>query len=288
MRSSAGSRPIEESVGAGEPDGSAQRRRAAASPNRLLSSLSDKELGLLEPFLSRVDLPLGTVLERVDSRVEHAYFMESGFASVVAGGKKEVETALVGFEGMTAISAVMGDDRAINKTFIQAEGTALRIGVPQLQRVLSECPSLHQFLLRYALAFSVQVSQTAVANGRATIEKRLARWLLMADDRFRSDTFPLTHEFIATMLCVRRSGVTVALHILEGDHLIKANREYITVLDRAGLERRSDPSYGVAEREYDRLVGNRKVLRSAAGTTSRSLIAATLEAAAHSMNETRR
>lgn len=237
----------------------ARGRTAAASPNRLLSSLSDKEFGLLEPFLAPVDLPLGTVLERIDSRVEHAYFMESGFASVVAGGKKEVETALVGFEGMTAISSVLGDDLSINKTFIQAEGRAMRIGVPQLKRVLSECPSLHRFLLRYALAFSVQVSQTAVANGRATIEKRLARWLLMAQDRFRSDTFPLTHEFIATMLCVRRSGVTVALHILEGDHLIKANRRYITVLDRAGLERRSDPSYGVAEREYARLVGNRPV-----------------------------
>ncbi|WP_428663838.1 Crp/Fnr family transcriptional regulator [Reyranella sp.] len=231
------------------------------SQNRLLSSLRPEELQLLGPLLVRVDLPLGTALEKVDAPIEHAYFMESGFASVVAGGKdREVETALIGFEGMTAVNLLLGDDHSINKTFIQAEGSAMRIAAADLRHALSKCPSLHGFLLRYALAFSAQVSQTAVVNGRATIEKRLARWLLMAQDRFSSDTFPLTHEFIATMLCVRRSGVTVALHILEGDHLIKANRKYITVRDRAGLERRSDPSYGVAEKEYERLVGVRASL----------------------------
>jgi len=226
--------------------------------NRLLSSLRPEELELVGPSLVHVDLPLGTVLEKVGAPVEHAYFIESGFASVVAGGKdKEVETALIGYEGMTAVNLLLGDDHSINKTFVQAEGSAMRMEVADLRHALSRCVSLHGFLLRYALAFSAQVSQTAVVNGRATIEKRLARWLLMAQDRFRSDTFPLTHEFIATMLCVRRSGVTVALHILEGDHLIKANRRFITVLDRAGLERRSDPSYGVAETEYERLVGAR-------------------------------
>jgi len=230
---------------------------AVASPNRLLSSLKSEEFDLLAPSLIRVKLPLGTILAPAHARLEHAYFMESGFASVVAGDDKEVETALIGFEGMTAVSLVLGDDRSINKTFIQGEGSAMRIAAHDLQRALFECPSLHRFLMRYALAFGAQVSQTAVVNGRATIEKRLARWLLMAQDRFRSDTFPLTHEFIATMLCVRRSGVTVALHILEGDRLIKSNRKYITVLDRPGLARRSDPSYGVAEHEYERLVGGR-------------------------------
>jgi CRP-like cAMP-binding protein len=239
---------------------------AAKSPNRLLSSLSDEEFGLLAPSLKRVTLPLGTVLERIDASIEHAYFMESGFASVIAGGNKEVETALIGFEGVTAVSLLMGDDWSINKTFIQAEGTAMRISAQDLEHALGGCPSLHGFLLRYALAFSVQVSQTAVANGRATIEKRLARWLLMAQDRFRSDTFPLTHEFIATMLCVRRSGVTVALHVLEGDGLIKASRKNIAVLDRPGLEKKSDPSYGIAEQEYERLVG--KLAGRRAVTTS--------------------
>jgi CRP-like cAMP-binding protein len=237
---------------------------AAKSPNRLLSSLTDEEFGLLSPSLTRVTLPLGTVLERIYAPIEHAYFMESGFASVIAGDAKEVETALIGFEGVTAVSLLLGDERSINKTFIQAEGAAMRVTTQDLRNALDLCPSLHRFLLRYALAFSVQVSQTAVANGRATIEKRLARWLLMAHDRFRADTFPLTHEFIATMLCVRRSGVTVALHVLEGDGLIKANRKYITVLDRPGLERRSDPSYGIPEQEYERLVG-----KLAARTNSR-------------------
>lgn len=148
---------------------------AAKSPNRLLSSLTDEEFGLLFPSLTRITLPLGTVLERIDAPIKHAYFMESGFASVIAGGDKEVETALIGFEGVTAVSLVLGDDRSINKTFIQAEGAAMQIAAQDLRNAMGACPSLHRILLRYALAFSVQVSQTAVANGRATIEKRLAR-----------------------------------------------------------------------------------------------------------------
>lgn len=243
-----------------------------STPNRLLSALRAEELELLAPSLERVPLPLGTVLERVDTRVEHAYFVESGFASVVAGEGRGVETALIGFEGMTAVNLVLGDDMAINKTFVQGEGMALRIAAADLRRALEECPSLSRFLMRYCLAFSVQVSQTAVANGRATIERRLARWLLMAHDRFRSDTFSLTHEFIATMLCVRRAGVTVALHILEGDGLIKSNRNYIKVLDRPGLERRSDPSYGVAEQEYERLVGRRCVRGALQGTEASAVV----------------
>ena len=232
---------------------------ALASGNRLLQSLRDDEIVFLGPLLDRVQLPAGAMLEHVNSRVEYAYFMESGFASLVAGGGKGVETALVGFEGMTAVSLVLGDDRSSHKTVIGGEGAAMRIAAVDLRRALLELPSLHHFLLRYALAYCTQLSQTAVANGRATIEERLARWLLMAQDRFQSCTFPVTHEFVARSLCVRRSGVTIALHKLEGDQLVKASRSRITILDRGGLETRSDSSYGVAEREYERLVGGRSL-----------------------------
>jgi CRP-like cAMP-binding protein len=184
--------------------------------------------------------------------------MESGFASVLAGGDTAVETALIGFEGMTGTSLLMGDDRSIDLTLVRAAGSAIRLPVPALRQALAACPSLETSLRRYALAFGAQVSQTAVANGRGTVAMRLARWLLMAHDRLRprSDSLPFTHDVIANLLCVRRASVTVALHLLEGDRLIEANRRSITMLDRTGLESRADPSYGVAERAYERLVGN--------------------------------
>jgi CRP-like cAMP-binding protein len=227
----------------------------AATPNRLLTALGGPERSLLDRALTRVDLRAGTVLEQPDTPIEHVYFMESGFASVLAGGATAVETALIGFEGMTGASLLMGDDRSMNLTSVRAAGSAMRVPVPALRHALAACPSVEAFLHRYALAFGAQISQTAVANGRGTIAMRLARWLLMAHDRLRSDTLPFTHDVIATLLCVRRAGVTGGIHALEGDRLIKAHRRSITMLDRAGLERRSDPSYGVAEREYERLVG---------------------------------
>jgi CRP-like cAMP-binding protein len=228
----------------------------AATPNRLLSMLGGAERSLLDRLATRVALPPGTVLEQPETPIESVYFMESGFASVLAGGDTVVETALIGFEGMTGTSLLVGDDRSINLTLVRAAGSAMRLPVPALRQALAACPSLEMLLRRYALALGAQVSQTAVANGRATVAERLARWLLMAHDRSCSDTLPFTHDVIANLLCVRRASVTIALHGLEGDRLIKANRRSITMLDRAGLESRSDPSYGVAEREYERLVGD--------------------------------
>jgi DNA-binding FadR family transcriptional regulator len=113
-------------------------------------------------------------------------------------------------------------------------------------------------LLRYAHAFTVQTSQTALVNGRAKLEARRARWLLMAHDSFDQNDFPFTRQFIAMMLGVRRAGVTEALHILEGRDLIKARRGEITVVNRKGLEALSDRSYGVPARlvlrNFDRTV----------------------------------
>jgi CRP-like cAMP-binding protein len=109
--------------------------------------------------------------------------------------------------------------------------------------------------LLYAYAFSVQTTCTALANGRSKIEERLARWILMARDRIDIDELALTHEFLSLMLGVRRSGVTVALHLLVRAGLIQAHRGIITILDRQGLEDISNGSYGVPEAEYQRLFG---------------------------------
>jgi CRP-like cAMP-binding protein len=121
-----------------------------------------------------------------------------------------------------------------------------------LEEVISERPSLHRSLLRYAQVMSVQTSGTAFANAEHTIETRLARWLLMCHDRVDGDDIPITHEFMSMMLGVRRAGVTTTTQALEGSGLIRASRGVITVLDRDGLERLADNAYGLPEAEYAR------------------------------------
>jgi CRP-like cAMP-binding protein len=204
--------------------------------NQLLLSLRADDLTRLKPALQPIDLPVRTVLEEAGVPIEFVYFMESGFASVVTGSRVQIEIGLIGREGMSGLSVVMGDDRSVNQTFMQADGSALRMTADDLREALHDSPTLHSNLLRYAQAFAVQTSQTALVNGRATLERRLARWLLMAHDRFDHNDFPVTHQFIALMLGVRRAGVTNALHILEGEHLLKARRGQITIVDRKGLE----------------------------------------------------
>lgn len=226
-----------------------------AHRNRLLASLHPKDLALLQPFLKPVDLPLRTTLEEPNKLIKEVYFFESGFASVVSGGNRPIEVGLIGREGMSGLSILLGDDRSVNKTFIQADGTALRMKARYLRLAMEKSPALRRNLLCYAQFFVVQVTQTAVANGRAKLEARLARWLLMAHDRFDCGPFPFTHQFLSLMLGVRRPGVTVALHFLEGYGLIRASRGKITVIDRKGLEAHSDQSYGIPEAEYDRLIG---------------------------------
>jgi CRP-like cAMP-binding protein len=138
---------------------------------------------------------------------------------------------------------------------MQAAGAGWRLKVADLRRAMEQSPSLHQALLHFAHIFSVQTAHTALANGRANIEERLARWLLMAQDRLHTDQLPLTHEFLAIMLGVRRPGVTVALKLLENDGLVSGTRGVITVLNRDGLKQRANGAYGAPEAEMRRLFG---------------------------------
>ena len=134
-------------------------------------------------------------------------------------------------------------------------GEGQRLRSDDLREAMQTSPTLQALLLRYGQALMVQTAQTALANGRAKIGERLARWLLMAHDRADGDELPLVHEFLALMLGVRREGVTLALQRLEGINLIGAKRGRITILDRKGLEECADGSYGVPEAEYERLFG---------------------------------
>jgi CRP-like cAMP-binding protein len=212
-----------------------------------LASLGDAEL---------VALPLRQSLERPQDGLAWVYFIEEGIASVVADveGRMAVELGLVGKDGMVGLGVVYADEGSPFDTFMQIEGNGYRFSAEHVREAVANGKEFRGLLLRYARAFLIQVSTTALANGRAKLEERLCRWLLMVSDRV-GPQFKITHEFISLMLAVRRSGVTLALQLLEGKGLIRATRGAITIVDREGLIETANGAYGFAEKEYDRLLG---------------------------------
>ena len=228
-----------------------------AITNLILLGLPAEDLALLEPHLEAVDLPVRHQLERRNKQIDHVYFIEGGFASVVANGTGDrgIEVGLIGREGMTGLAVVMATDRTPHETFMQHAGIGRRLASADLRRAMAQSADLQQSLLHYGHTFLVQATHTAMANGRGKIEERLARWLLMAQDRVGGDKMALTHEFLAMMLAVRRPGVTVALNLLEKHGFIQAQRGLISIIDRQGLEESCNGAYGVPEAEFQRLLG---------------------------------
>jgi CRP-like cAMP-binding protein len=214
------------------------------SSNWLLSRLSRADARLLQPHLKAVDLPVRKQLEARRKRVAEVYFLDTGLASVVANGGHPIEVGMIGREGMTGLSVVLdGDYRTIHETFMQIGGGGQCISADKLRGAIDASTTLHQVLLRFAHAFMIQATHTALANGRSKIEERAARWLLMADDRIDGDDLPLTHEFLGLMLGTHRPGVTIALQALEKAGLITTRRSHITIIDRKGLEKSSNGTY---------------------------------------------
>lgn len=222
--------------------------------NHLLTALAPQDLDLLGT-LEPVDLPLRHTLELPDTPIKTVFFIERGAASVVSqtAGRREIEVGLIGPEGMTGMSLLGADDRSPFETFMQVEGSGYRLPAERLVQALGRSDTLNHALMRYARAFHIQVAATSVSNGYAKLEQRLARWLLMVADRV-GESFHITHAFLATMLAVRRAGVTLALQVLEGRGLIRSSRGNVIILDRPGLIAASNGAYGLAEREQSRLL----------------------------------
>lgn len=213
--------------------------------NTILASLPEADFELLCPHLTHVELELRKPLHKPKALIEECYFIGSGLGSVVVRSKHEsLEVGLIGCEGMSAVELVLGGDKSNHDTFIQVAGHGWRISAEHLLAAIKESPSLQRSLLGFAKSFLEQTSNTAFANGTATVEQRLARWLLMANDRIKGHHVPLTHEFLALMLGVRRSGVTVALNLLEQRGHISGARGLIKIESRPGLEEAADGTYG--------------------------------------------
>jgi CRP-like cAMP-binding protein len=227
------------------------------SRNRLLAVLPHADRDLLAPCLEVTVLDARQILEAPRDPISHVYFVESGLVSVVGTTEPDhrIEVGMVGYEGMTGLGIVLGDDRSANETMVQSSGSAMRISATLLRETMAASRSLTVTLLRYVNVFMVQGSQTALANGRGRLDERLARWLLMWHDRVLADDLVTTHEFLALLLGVRRQGVTVALHELEGRGLIRSTRSHVRILDRGGLLMVANGFYGIPEAEYDRSIG---------------------------------
>jgi len=225
--------------------------------NRLLRALPEQAFAALRPHLTALDLPLRYVLTEANEPNEFVYFVESGLGSVVATSSDDerIEVGHVGREGLGGYHVVLMTDRTPNRTFMQTPGTGLSVPVPAFLDILDGHKAARDLFLRYVHSCEVQLAHSALANGRYSMQERLARWLLMCHDRLGGDHLLLTHEFLALMLGVRRSGVTNELHILEGIHAIKATRGNVRVVDRERLEEVAGGCYGLPEREYERLIG---------------------------------
>ena len=223
--------------------------------NRLLQKIPLESWDLIGPYLEAVKLKDRQVIEVPHRPITHSYFLETGVASVVAVDSEDhrIEVGVIGYEGMTGVPLIMGDDRAQHSTYMQISGGGHRIPKDALCKAIATSEAMRTLMLKWAQGFMIQTAHTALANGRARLEQRLARWLLMAHDRLTSNAVPLTHEFLAVMLGVRRAGVTVAIHSFEQRGFVTTRRGQLTVVNRGGIEQVAGSFYGTPEAELKRL-----------------------------------
>jgi CRP-like cAMP-binding protein len=225
--------------------------------NRLLLSLPPDNLERLLPKLRTVALPVRKGLMAPQEPIEAIYFLQSGWASMVAvlDDGNQAEVGLIGSEGMIGLPLVVGVETAFSGTYMQATGVGLQMETAAFLRELDENPVLRRLLLRYNEAVHAQTAQTAACNGRHELEQRLARWLLMAHDRSESDDLPLTQEFLSFMLCVYRPSITVVARVFQRAGIIRYAKGSITVVDRAALEATACECYQTVQNRFKYLMG---------------------------------
>ena len=222
--------------------------------NRLLSALAPEDFALLEPRLERMPLPLNAVLIEAHRPIRHVIFLESGISSTIANTEEgRIEVGLAGREGMAGSAGLLGVDQTPFTSIVQGAGEGLRIGTADLRAAIQVRPTILRPMGLYIHTLIVQMGQTAYANVAFNVEARLARWILMTQDRTDGSNLQLTHEFLATMLGVRRPGVTSATHALEGMGSIRNKRGRIEVRNREMLLELAGDAYQVAEDEYERV-----------------------------------
>ena len=237
---------------------SGERTNAAGKPvsNKILLSTSDSEYNSLRPHLEYVRLPNHLVLHESGGKLEFAYFPNRGLISlvVVMQDGRTAEAGVVGNEGFTGTPAVVGLSRSPLRAVVQVSGDGFRIKVGALRNTFESSPHLQLILNRYAAIRSMQVAQTAACNRLHDIKQRLARWLLMTQDRVDSGALPITHDFLATMLGTDRPSVSLAAGGLQKKGIIEYTRGAVKIVNRKKLEDSACECYGVI-RQYDGELG---------------------------------
>jgi CRP-like cAMP-binding protein len=239
--------------------GAMPRTKPLAAPqgNRLLARLPPEEYERLLPRLQVVPLAFKHVLYEARSPIDFAYFPTRGVISAltVMEDGRAIEVATIGDEGMVGLPLLVGAKTTANRVIVQVPGEAMRMAEDVLREEVGRDSPLRRSLVLYHTAFLAQVSQAVACNGLHSVHQRCCRWLLMTQDRAHSDVFPMTHEFLAEMLGVRRSTVSEVLEPFQKDGLIRYSRGKCTVLDREGLKAGSCECYRVIAKEFERLSG---------------------------------
>ena len=241
--------------------------RLAPHRNRLLTALPGNELERLRPHLESVELLQREHLYAAGASIRFVYFPETAVISLVApmDGEGRIEIGTAGCEGMAGLPVFLTSDSSSLEAVVQIPGVAARIDAVAFARLATAPSALHRILLRCTQALLIQVSQAAACNAAHHVEERCARWLLMTHDRVASDEFPLTHEFLAFMLGVRRPGVTIAMRALRDTGFVNYRRGSVQIVDRAGLEGVSCECYRVVRRQLERLLPSYATLTSSDG-----------------------
>lgn len=229
----------------------------AQPANQLLARLPPAEYSRLSPLLESVPLDHKQIICRVRAPVSHVYFPETGMVSAmtIMNDGSAIEVATIGNEGMAGLTALIGDGGSPNEMMVQVPGRALRMRADRLKEESRRDGPLRSILVLYNTAFAVQVSYSVACNGLHTVQKRCCRWLLMTHDRVGDNVLPLTHEFLAIMLGVRRASITEVLRPLQRQGMVRNRRGKIEIVDRDALESHSCECYRSIKQEFERLLG---------------------------------
>jgi CRP-like cAMP-binding protein len=228
--------------------------------NQILAALSADVYDRLAPHLDWVTFEQGAMIHTPGELLSHLYFPIDCLFSITITMQNgaTAEVGMVGNREVLGINAIMGNSETTQTEYgIQCPGSALKIKAHVVRQEFDRNGELHNVLLRYTQAFLAQVSQTAACNSLHTLEQRLPRWLLETQERINADRLPLTQEFIATMLGVRRAGVTQMAQKLQERQLIQYRRGNVQILNQAGLEASACECFKRIKAEYDRLLGKK-------------------------------
>jgi len=221
--------------------------------NGLLAALSPEDVERFFSYLEPVSFLIGNIIYEVGAPLEDVYFIEQGVASVLTNltNGSVIEVGMIGREGMVGVPVLLGDETSVQRVIVQVPGTALRMKAARCKTAFDESAAVRRVLLRFTAAILNMSAQSAACNRAHSMKQRCARWLLMSSDRIQSDVVPMTHEFLSSMLGVRRTGVTAIAGELQRSGLIRYRRGQVTIVDHGGLEATACECYRIDHARFE-------------------------------------